>query len=223
MINFYNNGTTYICVVQRGNEWKICVEDSFIDSNNIVAIHKKHESILNAVLSDNSVEILATLAPKTVSTIKGCDFISTYNESWDYLLVEKETLTIKDGDKVYEFEKPDFEIVLDRVVNGKVFGFKVEHDLMCFWDEKGICTVIGAGVQLVQRFYHNECWNLTPIVKEKPWYEVESNFPRICWYGNRELESVIMVKNKVKYLKYINHAKTLDPLTNEEIESLKVK
>ena len=129
---------------------------------------------------------------------------------------EKKTLSIKDDDKVYEFVNPDFECELFSVRKEVVFGIALidmghsDDWRPLRWNAKGI--IYGKDM---------EEYNLTPIVKEKHWYEVESNFPRICWYGNRELESVIIVKNKVKYLEYINHDKTLDPLTNEEIESLK--
>jgi hypothetical protein len=119
----------------------------------------------------------------------------------------EQTISITDeDDKVYEFEKPEFEGELLKVVGIFIIGYTKE-DLGAFsrtWDLSGVCVdsdIIGTSR------------DLTPI--KKLWYEDESNFP--CMMVS-DVDTLFIVHTKQGVTEQIRRKWRL--ATQEERDSL---
>jgi len=219
----------YICLYNYYEKgWKIIEIPEFKGEERCYKlIHKKHKDILDAYLADNSVEIEWLNGMKEGYQIWSTfsNFINNYDCKLNYRLATRhgeretakvlseigETLTIKDGDKVYEFEKPDFECELLKVVSGDTVAtdiivgiIKLNNKWIPYiWWNDGISKI------------NDSMYCLTPI---KPkWFEVESNFPALIWNEDNNLE-VVRGLNDFECLNW-NLCKLA---TNEEIDQLKV-
>ena len=90
-------------------------------------------------------------------------------------------ISIADEDgKAYEFEKPEFECELLKIINSKIIGYIVWKDNLypCSWFTlSGVCemTIVDKSSNYDTFSDYNKDYNLTPI--QKKWYEDEANFP----------------------------------------------
>ncbi len=143
--------------------------------------------------------------------------------------IKKEIISIKDGDNVYEFVKPDFECEIFKKDRTYFIGCLYDEGYVfpCAWSEDG--KIIDDFIDdCIYKEYNIESKNLTPIVKEKPWYEKLNNSNGIlCKDLNGKIRYAInylQVKNTI----YDDNScgwkpEDLLPLDNDEIEALKVK
>lgn len=234
MEKFYQNGE-WLFIVEVGEGYSRDYSPLFTHEYGLIPIHKKHREILDAVLKNSNVEVQQISKNIEVCIAKQsgprqwektANFIKSYDSETTYRLKCKSLLSITDGVTVYEFEKPDFECELLKVVihqcgNSHFLGYvKIEDYIYsCQWDINGY----NWDMQLKRRF------NLTPIIKEKPWYEDESNFPCLCAFGNDKIEQARIAveyiktegrlyfdKNKGMYSHAVGWKKI-------EIETLKIK
>jgi len=110
-----------------------------------------------------------------------------YDEIYEFIQKLDETLSITDGDKTYEFVKPDFEMEILKAVtkDGDTYlvGYIVLNmdgdDILytCFWKTNGHCMMIlpDMDCNMDTSADCQEDYNLIP--KQIPWYEIEENFP----------------------------------------------
>ena len=124
-------------------------------------------------------------------------------------MFKNEVLSIKDGDKVYSFEKPDFECEFWKITkekpNGRkwVMGYYINSCIQkpAMWLLKdGMC-------------YEDSDYNLTPI--KLKWYEDDRN---------ENIKAIIRrCVNRAEEDDSLGYEDFFKMITNEEIDQLKVK
>jgi len=187
-----------------------------------ILINKKHKHILDAYLKNNDVEI-EYRNPNDFKHIWECDdFIGNYNESYTYKLKEalQEYITVPNSDK--KFLKPEFECVIYEEIKHKVSGIvfyigrvykEKEGYYPCSFEEDGSCFIEPCG--------NAKEFNLAPYEEPKPWYEIESNFP--CVFKSVDTGMIFGINNQSEYINLLYMDISVERLTNEEIDSLKIK
>lgn len=211
----------HIALIKSATGWRVI---SLFDTNTwnyweIKLIHKKHESILDAYLKDNDVEIIKKLVDKKTS-LNDFDFINSYCEDCEYKLKEtpQEYITVPGRDK--KFLKPEgFDVELfftDK--HEDVFGLVGTEAL--FWNPNGNCHYIGD-----DEVGEESKYNLTPYIEPKPWYKKHTNFPTIVTdgvyyqvaYDVDEEKNMILCQDGVRL-----NLDTWRTLLDEEIDDLKI-
>ena len=212
IIKKYNRG--YI-IVEKFNNTYNRIDSLYTISRyeNVKAIHKKHESILDAYLKDNDVEI-ELVAHDTKAWIKDYDFIFNYDERDKYRLKAslQEYITVAGSDKKFLFK--DLTVLYEEF-GEHIFGrvFTNNKWTATKWKLNGECL-----------FHNSSKFDLTPY--EQPWYEIESNFPKYAFQleaigDTDEFNEYPIVFGSKEHFEMFGGDYRL--ATNEEIDTLKVK
>ena len=137
------------------------IRPSWTTSDTYKLIHNKDADIAKQVAEDSSVEVEYNTPNGWYDEV---DFFGTYrtevarNIHYRLKQPKQDTISISDGDKVYEFEKPSFDCELLAIKYGKVIG----------WGAKTAMNwMLDTGEVLAS---YNKKFNLTPL-KPKPTYE----------------------------------------------------
>lgn len=111
----------------------------------------------------------------------------------DVIATQAETISISDGDKVYEFEKPDFNCKLLFYSDNEIHGvFRNEGSYYsCEWS-----AITGIALHSTETVIELSDYNLTPLKKQ--WYEDESNFKALLFRPKNS--NFTIAKNKGQFL-----------------------
>ena len=218
-----------------------------------VKIHKKHKDILDAYLLDDNVTIYVHDVDGFYSVVQLAkdEFINNYMEELNYSIAssgfhyerlrklwnkshpKKETFkeqlvkevigngveTIKAPNSDIVFLKPEFECELIKIFEDKILAVTTDDEGI-FGQARwyGLDGTIGG---VYSKF------SLTPYPEPKEWYEIEENFP--CLIKVDDVISVAYEYQKENgciwdgYADNISSANDVERLSNEEIDTLKVK
>ena len=226
---------------QNRDKWFKTASPTWVIEYRYKLIHKRHADIAEKVAKNPDTEVESTNVygddgePMLFTT--AVSFFKWYNEKYEYRLKPQEakedeqrqsrnnnnsnmdlerdretiSITAPDG-TVYEFEKPNFNIVMHEVRNRFIFGRVNEMPV-----------VIGIDGRILDSDYVSIGKFLTPIKKE--WYEYPENFPALV-INSKELYLVNSYKDGwVSFRKYEKDAYNLNLehyrlATKEEVMSL---